>query len=384
MVEFVFVHGVATRPGAGYDTMVVNRDALLKAVLFAGNPVTITSPMWGNHASNLVWGGAVFQHGGDDIGSLSLGLGMAGGIGMNTADFSGEGDGAMLAAVATASPAAAIDELFATLVATANAEGRALDADELEQFQAAAQLLAEDGVVSATEEMAEGAFVDALREDMGVAGSYGALGDTLKAAARRVTGMGRNVIGQGLVALFRDQLNPAVAMFLGDIFAYLKPSPMREAIRATVIHDLAAAHQRAKDQKSKLILMGHSLGGVILYDLLSSPQSVGLPPGFKVDAFITVGSQPGLFEELTLFDHVAAERGKPHHVAGPANVGLWLNIFDPIDLFGFKASPVFAQARDFEFDSGTGLASAHTTYFSRPQFHAKLRQRLIDERLLVV
>lgn len=381
MIEVIFVHGVATRPSSGYDTMVANRDALIKAVLFEGAPATITSPMWGRHASNLAWGGAAFQRGSDDIASLNLGVGGGGGLHAAPAGPANLPGDLTLAAVASASPTAAIDELFAAMVALADEEGRALGNGELEQFRAATRFLAGDGLLTTTTDMADDAFVDALRDEIGIAGSFG-LGDRLKEAANRVTGLGRNLAGRGLVALFRDDLNPAVAMFLGDIFAYLKPGPMRNAIRETIVLDLRNACQRAQQQSTKLILIGHSLGGVILYDLLSSPDAAGLPANFRADALITVGSQPGLFEELTLFDHVAEDRGKPHRVAGPASVGKWFNIIDPIDLFAFKSSSIFADAIDLEFDSATGLSSAHTMYFSRPQFHARLRKRLVEHGII--
>ena len=44
----------------------------------------------------------------------------------------------------------------------------------------------------------------------------------------------------------------------------------------------------------KLIAVGHSMGGVILYDLLSDPDK---PLGdLKLDLLVTVGSQVGVFE----------------------------------------------------------------------------------------
>ena len=60
----------------------------------------------------------------------------------------------------------------------------------------------------------------------------------------------------------------------------------------------------------------------------------------------------------------------------PASVGAWYNVFDPIDPLAFRADPIFSGVTDFMFDSITGLASAHTTYFKRPQFYARCRYRL--------
>lgn len=138
--------------------------------------------------------------------------------------------------------------------------------------------------------------------------------------------------------------------------------------------DLAAAWA-AKEPGERLYIIGHSLGGVILYDMLSEPAAAGLPDGFKTDALVTVGSQPGLFQELGLFDHRPAPAPRVAE-AGPEAARVWINVFDPIDPFGFRTTPMFSAPSDCSFDSMTGLLSAHTTYFKRPQFYARLRWRL--------
>ena len=53
-------------------------------------------------------------------------------------------------------------------------------------------------------------------------------------------------------------------------------------------------------------------------------------------------------------------------------------MFDPIDPLAFRADSLFSGVTDLAFDSVTGLASAHTTYFKRPQFYARARKRLRD------
>jgi hypothetical protein len=166
---------------------------------------------------------------------------------------------------------------------------------------------------------------------------------------------------------------------LGDVFVYLKEGDVRDKIRACVREPILAARSDAAAANEPLILMGHSLGGVILYDMLSSPQSAGLPSDLKVDVFFSIGSQPGLFEEMGLFEFKDPGASS---TPTPPGVKAWLNIFDPIDVFGFRAVPIFANARDFAFDSVTGLLSAHTTYFKRPQFYARMRARLNELGLL--
>src|SRR4051812_44570268 len=171
----------------------------------------------------------------------------------------------------------------------------------------------------------------------------------------------RNIVSDGAYNLIVEPLNPLVAMFLGDVFRYLKAGDLRTKIRAKVAADLVSAWN-ARKPNEKLVLIGHSLGGVILYDMLSKPDDAGLPPDFKADALVTVGSQPGFFQELGLFDHSPAPQAGGG-VTGPAAATVWINTFDPIDPFGFRATPMFSLPSDYSFDSVTGLLSAHTTYF---------------------
>jgi hypothetical protein len=368
MVQLVFVHGVSNRSGPAFAQQEKIRNELIRTVLFDGSPLTIASPVWGDLVPPLAWGGAAFPKNGTTVASLSL----TGGFG---APSGATADDAVLARMAASDPSAAVDELFASLVAQAEAEGRDLTADELGQFKAAAALLEstdfKPDIAGASNDQE---FVDELRKAMGHVGSYGLL-DPLKDAAAAVADGARNLVSTGLSKLFRDDLNPLVAQFLGDVFVYLKPGAPRDQIRAKVVGAISTAFA-AKAAGEPLVLMAHSLGGVILYDLLSSPTAAGLPPGFRANAFITVGSQPGLFQEMGLFDYKPAGHTPPNPMSGPANVDHWINVFDAIDLFGFRAEPVFGMATDYEFNSMTGLLSSHSTYFRRPQFHARLRKRL--------
>jgi hypothetical protein len=120
------------------------------------------------------------------------------------------------------------------------------------------------------------------------------------------------------------------------------------------------------------------MGGVILYDMLTDPDGAGLPAGFKVDVLATVGSQVGVFEEFKLYASSSSAYSATHQnkVPFPAKVDSWINVFDPVDLLSFRCEPVFEGVKDYMFSSATGLASAHTAYFKRPKFHARLKVRL--------
>jgi hypothetical protein len=375
MVQVVFVHGVATRGGLEYEDHKKKRDTLLKAALFRQDEATIRSPMWGDLMPALAFKGASFEK--DKVKALSLGGGMAAAV--PAADATAT---SVLSRLAGASPAAAVDLLFAERIAISEAEGAPLSDADVKAFVAAVDMLdpgAPGDSASLAKAEDDDAFVRQLRELSGRPAGLG-LTDTLIDAAKSVADRVRNVVSDGAYDLIVEPLNPLVAMFLGDVFRYLKAGDLRTTIRAKVCADLIGAWE-ARKANEKLVLIGHSLGGVILYDMLSEPKAAGLPDGFKADALVTVGSQPGFFQELGLFDHTPAPKAGVG-IKGPAAAGFWINTFDPIDPFGFRISPMFSVPDDYSFDSVTGLISAHTTYFARPQFYARLRRRLIEAGIL--
>jgi hypothetical protein len=165
---------------------------------------------------------------------------------------------------------------------------------------------------------------------------------------------------------------------VGDVFLYLREGERRAAIRARVADALTQAHARAKAGNGPLIVLGHSMGGVILYDMLTDPAGAGLSANFKADVLMTVGSQPGFFEELKLFAASDLQVGsdKPRKLAAKPAADHWWNVYDPVDILSFRCAPIFDGAEDFVFSSVTGLIDAHTSYFTRPRFHARLKERL--------
>jgi len=376
MVQVVFVHGVATRGGPEYQNQKSNRDKLLRRALFR-QETTIRSPLWGDLMPEMAFNGASFEK--DKVQSLSLTGGMAA-----TAHSTDTTATAVLPKIAGTSPAAAVDLLFSERIAMSEEEGQELSEEDVKAFVAAVDMLdpeAPGDGASLSEAEDDTAFVSRLRELSGREAGLG-LTDSLVDAAKSVVNRVRNIVSDGAYDLVVEPLNPLVATFLGDVFRYLKAGDVRAAIRAKVRQDLVGAWDAKKaNEKEKLVLIGHSLGGVILYDMLSEPRAAELPADFKVDALVTVGSQPGFFQELGLFEHTPSPKVNVG-VAGPTATGLWINTFDPIDPFGFRATPMFTLPDDYSFDSVTGLLSAHTTYFTRPQFYARLRRRLIKAGII--
>jgi hypothetical protein len=174
---------------------------------------------------------------------------------------------------------------------------------------------------------------------------------------------------------FRDQLHHNLTQFLGDIFVYLtnrdgpdgKPGPI-VAIVERAIRDVIARHPG-----EPLIVITHSMGGNILYDLMTFYMGE-----WSIDFWISVAAQVGQFEEMKLF-----KASKPE-TRGPAKVGglkprlkHWINVYDPADILSFLAEPVFADVdEDIEYRTGANLFQSHGAYFKRASFYDLLLDRI--------
>ena len=373
MVQLVFVHGVATRSGSSYTQSVANRDTLFHEIAFKGRNLTIYSPLWGNHVPRIepkVFDTDKGVDGSKGVGSFSIhavASGQMGGLGVTAVPSTG-GD---VAAVARQNATVAMDAVFAQVLETADHTGQPLTAEQLVVFRKA---------VEAIEQDAAPARVDRAATDADLAKSLGSVGDSsfgivrsLGDAVSAVTDRIRNTASTVAFGAVRDFISPAVGLFLGDVFAYLQEGDLRNRIQETVRKDLLRAHEASKAGGGPVVVIGHSMGGVILADMLQDLSAAGLPADLKVAALFTVGSQPGLFRSVGL---LAGAVGSDGRTPRPPCVAAWFNVFDPIDPLAFRANPLYSDVEDLVFDSITGLASAHTTYFSRPQFYARFRKRL--------
>jgi hypothetical protein len=182
-----------------------------------------------------------------------------------------------------------------------------------------------------------------------------------------------NVAAKAASLALRPHATRRGGIFLGDIFAYLaRRAPIQEIVSVAIVEGAGA---RTKDDPT-LVVVAHSMGGNIVYDLLTSTLANKL----KVDAFITVGSQVGLFKELALYTEdagtEAATASAATRIAKPAAVGTWINVFDPLDFLGFAASGVFQEVHDYAFSNDASVLQTHSQYFFRPAFHERLRARL--------
>ncbi len=403
-MPLVFVHGVGNRAGGDYIRSAQVRDLMFRRFLlpaFADDPASarIFSPFWGCYGAELGWGNAslptrALESLGDEDDHLAA----------MVAALATDGASAdrILVTIAQRSMANALDLLYASAALGHHPDQIAGAID------VAARLVAycrsrELGQPLGTElerhpwlgrVSNDGEFVDLLLE-AAVGWDLGRDGDpVLDPSGPAIESMGvvskaRNLLIGGTRQLKRLAVNSAgpslvdgarrvaaekASLFLGDVLAYLahRGTPQEPGV---IINTIAAALDSAVSDSGPepILVIAHSMGGNIVYDLLSFFR-----PDIAVDVLVTVGSQVGLFEELKLFCLSRPDIPGPGRERVPAlgNVGAWVNVLDRSDFLGYRAGPVFEGAADYQY--ATGAIGAHGAYFDQPYFHARLAQRVRD------
>jgi hypothetical protein len=176
-----------------------------------------------------------------------------------------------------------------------------------------------------------------------------------------------------VLELFRETLHHKLSRFLGDVFIYLNERGDKTKpglIISTVLEAITTAPRNHPDEP--LIIITHSMGGNILYDILTY-----YVPELKVDAWVSVGGQVAQFEEMKLFKASDKSIGEPERVMDlEPRVGYWLNIYDPADSFSFKTEPVFRGVKDLVYLTGANVLKSHSEYFGRVSFYWKMQECL--------
>lgn len=199
--------------------------------------------------------------------------------------------------------------------------------------------------------------------------------DTREAVQKAVIGESREAFIHYMHAL-RPLASLYAGRFTGDVFAYMEN---REPIQAKVLEAIDAAAKlkqeaiKAKTGDDRLILVGHSFGGIILFDVVSQFR-----PDLEVDLLVTVGSQVALFAEMDRLankDGLSTARAAGTTIQKPKNVRHWINIYDATDIVSFGTKDVFQGAHDFVFDTGAWPVISHGAYFDTPRFYQRLKVR---------
>jgi hypothetical protein len=390
----VFVHGVNTRKDSRglYDRRERRRNAFfrqisLRQITSKPERVQILNPYWGDKAAYLAWDGASLPRAGVEM-------------------FGSDQEEVTEAVLAEMAPLVAPDPSTLLLTIARESLGDAIDllwlvtqsADqsELESLTSLARkALIYTGAYPRPpawlwEVQNDRQFIARLQREIEAVpdkndlqqqnndDEYESFGvnvawERVREGVSRVTDLAGNMGSSLVLAAARRPLHTQVSYFIGDVFVYLTTRGERQTPGDIIAPVLAALDQAERDRNVEdpnLIIIAHSMGGNIVYDILSHYR-----PQVECDLLVTVGSQVALFEELK----VLKERNKnipidPTHdrISTPPSVRHWLNVYDRNDILAFAAAGVFAGVTDYEYVTGKGMLSSHSTYFDRISFHDKL------------
>ncbi|PWK74844.1 hypothetical protein BCL76_101578 [Streptomyces sp. CG 926] len=280
---------------------------------------------------------------GDELGALLHGTGLAAG-------FPAALDSTADSAEAARAAARAADEQQARELATALA--RAVTATVL----AAAT---DEADCTATE---RDRLVELLTTRLG--------GDGRVPGARVAAVLGRlalRVTTQPLLDARRGSLTVGATPVLGDILRYQS--------RGHELRDFL--HARITADPGPTVLIGHSLGGIALVDLLTLAAARGeAVPGAEL--LVTVGSQAPFLHELGAL--AALEPGAKLPYGFPR----WLNVYDRHDVLSYLAEPVFpgdARVTDHEVRSRQPFPACHSAYWKQDSLYERIEQAVTEAEI---
>jgi len=225
---------------------------------------------------------------------------------------------------------------------------------------------AAEEVAAAAADVASGAAAAALPDLTGADAAT---------ASRRVRRL------RGAATSLRRPLEDFVPVFLGDVMTYISTRGSAESpgpIIERVLAGLDTAAFAAESRGEPLVVLTHSMGGQIVYDLVTHflprmPEHRGI----RIDYWCAAASQVGLFEELGLFLESAPDRG-PGPAAYPPreHLGGWWNVWDHADLLSFRAEGIVDGVDDSAFFAAGSLATDHYRYLANADFYRALASRV--------
>ncbi|MFY3457780.1 hypothetical protein A9G00_33865 [Achromobacter xylosoxidans] len=392
-MPFVFVHGVNNRRDADYDREEQVRAAFLREIVAPAIGINaqhpIFSPYWGDDGVNFWRNLAVIPQGNEveTFGAVdnelppSLCIAVADGA-VQTGDT--------LDVVARRRPDIAIDLLFDAVIQEAQSEAdilavaRAYQLAQVRLDNTAAPWLAQstkDDVLDLVFDVVSPLKLGGKNETFGGTRIW----EMLEEGAKRLKLLAQDQLSHAIMGPLRRRLTRKIATFIGDACRYLAergdgttPGP----IASRVLQSLRQASDLAHMKNEPLVVISHSFGGEIVYDILTHYAEGS---GLEVDAWVTVGSQVGLFEEMSLLWTSPGRTDRKaipsEAIASPKCVKRWLNIVDTNDVLGFLVLPTFTGAvpntvHDFTYNTGHPVTGSHSGYFKWPSFYRRLAQRI--------
>ncbi|MFD5409574.1 hypothetical protein [Streptomyces nojiriensis] len=280
---------------------------------------------------------------GDELGALLHGTGLAAGFAAALDAVAGSAEAARAAARAGDEPQAR--ELATALARAVTAAALAAASDEADCTGAERDRLAE-----------------LLTTRLG--------GDGRVPGARVAAVLGRlalRLTTQPLLDARRGSLTVGATPALGDILRYQsRGHELREFLHARITAD-----------PGPTVLIGHSLGGIALVDLLTLAAARGeAVPGAGL--LVTVGSQAPFLYELGAL--TALEPGAKLPYGFPR----WLNVYDRHDVLSYLAEPVFpgdARVSDHEVRSRQPFPACHSAYWKQDSLYERIEQAVTEAEI---
>ncbi|AZM91889.1 hypothetical protein [Streptomyces sp. W1SF4] len=185
--------------------------------------------------------------------------------------------------------------------------------------------------------------------------------------ARAAAVLGRlaqRVTTQPLLNAWRGPLTAGAAPALGDILRYqARGAGLRAYLR-----------ERITARPGPTVLIGHSLGGIALVDLLALAAADGVPvPGAEL--LVTVGSQAPYLYELGALTALAPGSRLPY------GFPRWLNVYDRQDVLSYLAAPVFPgdpRVSDHEIRSRQPFPASHSAYWKQQSLYERVERAVTE------
>jgi len=377
MVQLVYVHGVSVRKREGssdYELGVWKRQSAFREMGFNGGSVDFYDPYWGKYGaadpgtykSLHLDGGPLFT-----VKPIAY---------EDESDFSRDLSGSFLLKAAIDDFPATVNSL-SIILADSNPNNLAYNR-ELSIYLADLVTTSDESELTRRfiyDSQSDQEFLSNLLDaattelDIELTGFLQAIQKAAKWLLNKTIGMASNPLAKAA-----RSATPALAVFLGDALIYLKGDRRGDSgfkpIRDVIKKDLQKAAIKARISSDKHIVVGHSMGANILYDMLSDPDCVKdieaeIGGALKIDLFLSVGTQVGLLNDLRLFG--------PNPLTRPSCCKRWWHVFNRMDVLSFGIGELTDEYFDqFSCDTNANILDAHNAYFTSPVFQRRLYKRL--------
>lgn len=175
---------------------------------------------------------------------------------------------------------------------------------------------------------------------------------------RFVQNRGTAFVRERRLQLMQDYAAP----FLADVAFYLR--------HGETFRDYVSA--QLKDLEQPVVAVGHSLGGVILVDLLSQDNET------EIELLVTAGTQAPLLYALRALEHLTPDD------PGSTPFTPWLNFYNPNDFLSFCAKPLFADTPGIIEEKiepkGIPFPAAHSAYWMENRIYEHIHEVLAANR----